>query len=53
MAAIAYYKTTKTFSSFDNKDYTAFIYRLNLAYKLFSIQLFSRRLLDKVYDDDI
>lgn len=51
MAAIVVYKTEKAFSCFDNKDYTAFIHRLNLLYKLLNTQLFLRQLLDEVYDD--
>lgn len=34
MAAMALYKTRKAFNSFNDKYYMAFIYRLNLMYKL-------------------
>lgn len=36
MADIAFYKTVRAFSSFDDKNQAIFIYRLNLAYKLSS-----------------
>ena len=48
---MAFYKTRGVFSSFDNKDYAVFIHRLNPAYKLSSAWLFSKRLLNKVYND--
>lgn len=34
--AIAFYKIWKAISSFDNKDYVAFIYKLNFLYKFSS-----------------
>lgn len=36
MTALAFYKTGGAFSSFDNEDYVAFIYRLNPIYKISS-----------------
>lgn len=51
MAAMALYKTGAAFSSFDDKDYAAFIHRLNPAYKLPSARLFLGRFLDEVYND--
>lgn len=40
MIAMTFYKTRKTFSYFNDKDYTIFIYKLNFLYKFFSTQLF-------------
>lgn len=51
MAAIAFYKTRGAISHFDDKDYTAFIHRLIPMYNLFSAQLFSKRLLDEMYNN--
>lgn len=51
MIAMTLYKTRKIFSNFDDKDYTAFIYKLNSLYKLPNTWLFSSYLLDEVYDN--
>lgn len=47
---IASYKTKKTFNYFNNKDYMIFIHQSNFAYKLFSIQLFLKQILSKIYN---
>ena len=49
MTAMAPYKTGGGLSNLEDEDYTAFLQRLNLKYKILSAQLFSRRLLDEAY----
>ena len=51
MIVITFYKTREAFCSFDNKDYIAFIYRLNPIYKHSRTQLLIRWLIDKVYNN--
>lgn len=51
MVTMTFYKIGEVFSSFYDEDYAVFIHRLNPMYKLPSTQLFSRQLLDEVYDD--
>ncbi len=51
IAVIAFCKIRGVFNSFDDEEYSAFINRLNLIYKLLIAQLFSRPLLDDIYDN--
>lgn len=36
MIVMVFYKTKEVFNSFDNKNYMAFINKLNLIYKIFN-----------------
>ena len=51
MTVMLLYKTRRAFNSFDNKDYTVFIYEWNPIYKVRNAWLFSRLLFNEVYDD--